>query len=76
VPSGGRRSVRLFGRSSWPEAGRIAEILRKETIGGLLLLLATAVALAFANSPWSRDADDLLELIQKTLEPRGSPRRV
>jgi NhaA family Na+:H+ antiporter len=35
------------------EYRRIAEILRKETVGGALLLLATVVALAWANSPWS-----------------------
>ena len=33
---------RLFGRGSWPEASRIAAILRQETLGGVLLLIATA----------------------------------
>ena len=44
---------RLLGRGSWPESQRIAEILRKETVGGALLLLGAAVALVWANSPWS-----------------------
>ena len=44
---------RLFGRGTWPEAARIADILRRETIGGALLLAAAVLALAWANSPWS-----------------------
>jgi NhaA family Na+:H+ antiporter len=43
----------LLGRGSWPEAQRIADVLRKETVGGVLLLLGAGVALAWANSPWS-----------------------
>jgi NhaA family Na+:H+ antiporter len=43
----------LFRRGSWAEDSRIAKILRKETIGGLLLLAATLLAVAWANSPWS-----------------------
>lgn len=42
----------LFLRSSWPEATRIAALLRRETVGGGLLLIATVVALGWANSPW------------------------
>ncbi len=44
---------RLLTRGSWPEAQRLAEILRKETVGGILLLVAAAAALVWANSPWS-----------------------
>ncbi|WP_332643634.1 Na+/H+ antiporter NhaA [Aeromicrobium sp.] len=40
---------RLFGRGSWPEASRIADILRQETLGGVLLLIAAAAAILFAN---------------------------
>ena len=47
------RSTRVFGRGSWAEASRIADVLRKETVGGVLLLVGTVVALAWANSPWS-----------------------
>jgi len=43
---------RLFGRGSWPEAGRLADVLRAETVGGALLAVAAALALAWANSPW------------------------
>ncbi len=40
---------RIFTRSSWPEASRVAEILRQETLGGVLLLIATAAAIVAAN---------------------------
>ena len=43
----------LLGRGSWPEASRIANLLRQETVGGLLLVVATVVALVWANSPVS-----------------------
>ncbi len=42
---------RLLEHGSWPEDRRIADILRKETVGGGLLLVATVVALVWANSP-------------------------
>ncbi|GAA5057067.1 NhaA family Na+:H+ antiporter [Thermocatellispora tengchongensis] len=48
-----RRAFRLFDRLSWAESRRIADILRKETIGGALLLGGAAVAMAWANSPWA-----------------------
>ena len=44
--------TRLFGRGSWTEASRIGAVLRRETVGGALLLVAAAVALVWANSPW------------------------
>jgi len=43
---------RLFARSSWAEAQRVAEALRTETVGGALLLAAAVAALVWANSPW------------------------
>jgi NhaA family Na+:H+ antiporter len=46
-------STRILGRGSWSEARRIAEILRRETVGGALLLLATVVAMVWINSPAS-----------------------
>ncbi|MEW2358307.1 Na+/H+ antiporter NhaA [Spirillospora sp. NPDC029432] len=49
----------LFGRGSWPEASRIAAILRQETIGGALLLAGAVIALVWANSPWSGSYDAL-----------------
>ena len=43
----------VFGRGSYAEALRIGEILRKETVGGALLVAAAVVALIWANSPAS-----------------------
>lgn len=43
----------VFARGSYAEALRIGEILRKETVGGALLVLAAVVALIWANSPAS-----------------------
>jgi NhaA family Na+:H+ antiporter len=39
----------LFGAGSPRESSRIAELLRQETVGGMLLLIATALALIAAN---------------------------
>ena len=44
---------RLFTRGSFLESSRIARILRAETAGGLLLMVGAAVAIVWANSPWS-----------------------
>ncbi len=52
-------SPRLFGRGSWAEASRIAGVLRSETVGGALLLVAAAIALVWANSPWGGAYEDL-----------------
>ncbi len=48
------RGVRaaLLSRGTWTETSRVAEILRKETVGGVILLFAAAAALVWANSPW------------------------
>ena len=35
-----------------PRPSRIAAVLRRETVGGALLLVAAAIALVWANSPW------------------------
>ncbi|MCZ2816823.1 Na+/H+ antiporter NhaA [Modestobacter sp. VKM Ac-2984] len=51
--------TRLFSRGSYPEATRIAAILRKETIGGALLLVGTVIALVWANSPWAESYESL-----------------
>ena len=40
---------RLFARGSRLEAARIAELLRQETLGGILLIVAAALALVAAN---------------------------
>jgi NhaA family Na+:H+ antiporter len=40
---------RLFARASWPETARVAELLRQETLGGILLIGAAVLALVAAN---------------------------
>ncbi len=47
------RPTLLFGRGSWPEVSRVNALLRQETVGGALLLIATVLALVWANSPWA-----------------------
>jgi NhaA family Na+:H+ antiporter len=48
-----RARWRLFARGSWPEAVHIADVLRVETIGAALLIIAALAAMARANSPWA-----------------------
>lgn len=43
----------VLGRGSYGEVLRISEILRKETVGGILLVAAAVIALVWANSPAS-----------------------
>ena len=50
---------RLFARGSFPESSRVTGILRAETTGGLLLMVAAAVALVWANTPWREAYFDL-----------------
>src|SRR3954452_6963962 len=57
------RPVRLFSPGSWTEASRISDILRKETVGGVLLLVGTLVALVWANSPWSEGYAQLRDTV-------------
>jgi len=56
----------MFSRGSWRETSRIAEVLRKETIGGALLLFGALVAMIWANSPWS---DSYLSLREVEVGP-------
>lgn len=51
APPQPRRSI--LARGSYAEALRIGEILRKETVGGALLVAAAVIALIWANSPAS-----------------------
>ncbi|MEV0434944.1 Na+/H+ antiporter NhaA [Nocardia sp. NPDC050413] len=44
-----RRTV--LSRGSWPESRRIASVLRSETVGGVLLMVAAVIALIWANTP-------------------------
>lgn len=48
VPPPGRRT--LLGRLSLPERNYVAEALRTETVGGVLLLVAAVAALIWANT--------------------------
>jgi NhaA family Na+:H+ antiporter len=50
---GGGSPSALFGHGSWSEALRIGDVLRRETVGGALLLAATVLAMVWANSPWA-----------------------
>lgn len=53
TPPSAPRGSTVFGRGSYAEALRIGEILRKETVGGALLVAAAVIALVWANSPAS-----------------------
>lgn len=63
-----RRPLPLLSRGSLPEVRRTGEILRRETIGGALLLAAAALALVWANSPWS---DAYLDLRDAEVGPHA-----
>ncbi|BBY48128.1 Na(+)/H(+) antiporter NhaA [Mycolicibacterium arabiense] len=52
----------LFSRGSWAETSRVSEVLRKETVGGALLLFGAVVAMVWANSPWSESYTALRDL--------------
>ena len=54
--------AKLFGTGSRLEARRIGDILRAETVGGLLLLGAALTALVWANSPWADAYESLSDL--------------
>lgn len=54
--------TRIFTLGSWSESRRITTILRKETIGGAVLLAAAATALIWANSPWAESYHALRDL--------------
>ena len=51
VSAGSERPKRLLTRGSLAETTRVTEILRKETVGGALLLAGTVIALVWINSP-------------------------
>jgi len=58
-----RRPLPLLSRGSLPEIRRTGAILRRETVGGALLLAAAAVALVWANSPWSEAYTELRDTV-------------
>lgn len=54
-----RERPTTLGRGSYAEVVRVADVLRKETVGGMLLVAAAVVAIVWANSPF---ADSYLAL--------------
>ncbi|MEP9384506.1 Na+/H+ antiporter NhaA [Nocardioides sp. KR10-350] len=50
---------RMFQRASFLESSRIADILRAETVGGLLVIGAALIAIVWTNTPWSDAYADL-----------------
>ena len=61
-----RASEPLLSRGSWPEARRLTALLRRETVGGVLLIAAATIALVWANSP---AADSYFALRDTTIGP-------
>lgn len=53
MPEASTPAGRLFGRPSRPDPRTLGDALRTETLGGVLMLTAAVVALAWANSPWA-----------------------
>ncbi|MDG4856754.1 Na+/H+ antiporter NhaA [Streptomyces sp. T-3] len=51
--SNGSSNRKILGRLSLPERTFVADALRAETVGGVLLLIAAVVALIWANTPLS-----------------------
>jgi NhaA family Na+:H+ antiporter len=43
---------KLLSRSTWRETSYVADLLRTETVGGAILLIAAVAALIWANSAW------------------------
>ena len=53
----------LFSRGSWPEASRITALLRRETVGGVLLIVGALIALVWANTPWAGGYEALRDTV-------------
>jgi NhaA family Na+:H+ antiporter len=56
------RRTRLFERGSFLESSRVADVLRAETTGGMLLIAGAVVALVWANTPWHESYAALRDL--------------
>lgn len=54
-----REHSTFLGLLPWPERSAVAQALRTETVGGLVLLAAAVVALVWANSPWSGTYEEI-----------------
>jgi NhaA family Na+:H+ antiporter len=59
---------RVLSRGTWGETARVTALLRRETVGGALLLVAAVVALVWANSGWASGYAALKDL---TLGPHA-----
>jgi NhaA family Na+:H+ antiporter len=66
-----RKTRRVFPRVLAPERAFLADTLRAETTGGLLLLAASVAALVWANSPWHDSYHDVRELHAGPLTVEG-----
>ena len=53
----------LLSRGTWSETARVTELLRRETVGGALLLVAAIAALVWANSGWASSYTSLKDFI-------------
>ncbi|MBT2493514.1 Na+/H+ antiporter NhaA [Streptomyces sp. ISL-96] len=53
MPGGNRKTRTFLGRLPLPERTFVADALRTETVGGMVLLAAAAMALVWANTPLS-----------------------
>ncbi len=60
--SPGPRRPDVLTRGTWSETARVTELLRRETVGGALLLIAAVVALIWANSGWASSYTSLKDL--------------
>ena len=52
----------IFPTPGSEESSFLGDLFRQEAVGGMLALLAAAVAVVWANSPWSASYTDLLHL--------------
>jgi Na+:H+ antiporter, NhaA family len=57
------RALRVFERLSLPERTEVLRALRDETTGGFLLLIGTAIAMVWANSPWQAAYTEVQEFV-------------
>ena len=62
-----RERARLRGsflaRPTLPQRGWLLDQLRNETVGGVLLLIAAAIAIGWANSPWGDAYTELGDIV-------------
>ncbi|WP_405479347.1 Na+/H+ antiporter NhaA [Streptomyces sp. NBC_00009] len=59
APAPSKNSLKALGRLSLPERTFVADALRAETVGGVLLLVAAIAALIWANTPLSHSYESV-----------------